>query len=78
MSSEASGGRRQRLRHDCAHGTALRLLGIVAPALRGEEQQEFYREAMPVLMAGLADYDRKRAREEQRLAVRSRGDEAVA
>jgi hypothetical protein len=68
MNADESGGRRRRLRHDCAHDTAVRLLRIVAPALRGEEQQEFYREAMPVLLKGLVDYDTRRTREADRLA----------
>lgn len=57
-----------RCQHDCAHRMAVRLLRIVAPVLRGEEQQEAYREMMPVLVEGLADFETRRDREAQRLA----------
>jgi hypothetical protein len=57
-----------RGQHDCAHRMAVRLLWIVAPALRGEEQKEFYTEAMSVLMEELNDFEERRRREADRLA----------
>lgn len=46
----------------------MRLLGLVAPTLRGEEQQEFYREGMTVLMDELAEFLVRQRREAERLA----------
>jgi len=57
-----------RHEHDCAHRMAVRLVGIVAPALRGEEQLEFYREAMAVLGEELEAYETRRQREAFRLS----------
>jgi hypothetical protein len=57
-----------RYRHDCAHRIAVKVLRIFAPLLREEEQQDAYRELMPVLMDGLADFETRRDREAKRLA----------
>lgn len=57
-----------RLQHDSAHRIVVKRLTIVAPALRGEEQQEFYWEAMPVVMEELGEFETRRAREAKRLA----------
>ena len=59
-----------RQEHDAAHRIAVRILALIAPCLRGEEQQEFYREAMPIIVEGIEEYERKKALEANRLSAR--------
>lgn len=58
-----------RHEHDAAHRIAVGILRIIAPCLRDEEQHEFYREAMPVIVEGIKEYDRKRSLEYGRLSI---------
>lgn len=60
-----------RHEHDAAHRIAVGILRIIAPCLRDEEQHEFYREAMLVIVEGIKEYDRRRRMENARLCGRS-------
>jgi len=56
-----------RQQHDAAHRIAIRILGLIAPCLREEEQRDFYQEAMPAILAEIEDYDRRRRLEDAHL-----------
>jgi hypothetical protein len=56
-----------RQQHDCAHRMAIRLLRLIAPALREEEHGDFYEEAMIVLTEELEALETRRRREADRL-----------
>jgi hypothetical protein len=58
----------KRLLHDFAHRASIRLLGVVAAALRPEEFKDYYDEAMGILLEEIEALDARRQREAIRLA----------
>jgi hypothetical protein len=63
-----------RLRHDSAWRLCRRLVLIVAPALREEEQAECFREFLPIIPDELVRYEAQRQRHHQRLHPRATHD----
>lgn len=60
--------------HDAAHPIAVGILHLLAPDLSEEVQASFYRNVMPIIVNGIADYDRRKGMEESRLKVRIPND----
>jgi hypothetical protein len=58
-----------RLLHDGCHRIAVRMVGLVSSLLRGEEAQEFYREAMAILKEEIGRLVIKKRRQADRLGL---------
>lgn len=61
-----------RLLHDAAWRLARRLVAVVAPAFREEEQAECFREFLAIVEEELQHYEALRQRQDQRLHPESR------
>jgi hypothetical protein len=57
----------QRLRHDASWAGAQLLTELVASAVRGEEQQEFFKVAYETCLAMLVKYDLMKTNEHNKL-----------
>jgi len=60
--------------HDAAHQIAVGILRLLAPDLSEEMQTRFYRNVMPIIVNGIANYERRKDMEESRLKVRIPND----